>query len=118
MEWIADIPKELEMELEESFRQGPIANEKGQRVLMEWLVAFDGGLKIEVFSNEHPPPHFRVKYGGETANFTISDCAKLNGGLNRWERNIKAWHKKNKDALIQAWNASRPSDCPVGNYRA
>ena len=73
-------------------------------------------LKIEVFANEHPPPHFRVKYAGETANYQISDCEQINGDLKRYYRVIRRWHSKNKSKLIEAWNEFRPSGCPVGKY--
>lgn len=83
------------------------------------LVEKVDGFKIEIFSNEHPPPHFRVIYQGMTANFRISDCKVLNGDkkLLKYNNNIKAWWKENKELLIQFWNARRPSDCPVGNYK-
>jgi type I restriction enzyme, R subunit len=75
------------------------------------------GLRVEVFSDEHPPPHFRVSCNGETANYKISDCAQLNGGLVRYYGVIKAWHAENKPKLIETWNERRPTDCPVGAYR-
>jgi len=82
------------------------------------LVAINNGFKIEIFSNEHPPPHFRVYYQGETNNFRINDCAPLHGNaLQRYYRDIRKWHKRNKGHLIQVWNERRPSDCPVGKYR-
>jgi hypothetical protein len=28
-----------------------------------------GGLKISIFAREHPPPHFRVSFQGESANY-------------------------------------------------
>lgn len=74
-------------------------------------------LRVEVFSNEHPPPHFRVKCGSETANYQIKDCAQLNGRLKGSYRAIKRWHTENKPKLIEAWNSRRPTDCPVGAYR-
>ena len=83
----------------------------------EFLVDRYAGLKIEVFANEHPPPHFRVKCSGETANFTISDCTQLNGNLARHVRTIRKWHRRYKTDLINAWNKARPSDCSVGEYR-
>jgi hypothetical protein len=52
----------------------------------------------------------------DTTNFTIKDCEKLNGGLNKWEKNIKKWHGKYKEILIKTWNKTRPSNCPVGQY--
>jgi type I restriction enzyme, R subunit len=75
------------------------------------------GLKVEIFANEHPPPHFRVICAAGSANFRISDCFQINGGLKREYRLIKRWHSENKLRLVSAWNERRPSDCPVGEYR-
>jgi hypothetical protein len=38
------------------------------------LVSMQGGLRIEIYSNEHPPPHFHVKGGDINASFAIEDC--------------------------------------------
>lgn len=87
--------------------------------LTEETVAQVGGLKIEVFANEHPPPHFRVRFQGSTANFTIRDCSRLNGSgeVLRYEKNILHWWRGNKETLIRVWNERRPADCVVGLYR-
>ncbi len=83
------------------------------------LVSHIGGLKVEIFANDHPPPHFRVKYQGSTANFRISDGACINGSgeVMRYQGNINRWWKINKPELIKVWNETRPFDCPVGEYR-
>lgn len=75
-----------------------------------------GGLKMHIYADEHPPPHFHVKYNGEENSFRIDDATPLhpNGGLKKWFKNIKKWHKENKIELVSAWNSSRPADCPVG----
>jgi hypothetical protein len=104
-------------ELSESLRLGPIIDEKGRRRLTEALVGRENGLKMHIFSNEHPPPHFCVSYQGKTANYRISNCAKLNGSLDEFYKNIQQWHAKHKPDLIKAWNASRPTNCPVGEYK-
>lgn len=83
----------------------------------ELLVERIGELRIEVFSREHPPPHFRVICGSESANFRIKDGSMINGRLDRYARVIKKWHKKHRDLLIETWDSRRPSDCPVGEYR-
>jgi hypothetical protein len=83
----------------------------------ELLLDRFGSLKVEVFAREHPPPHFRVICAGESANFRISDCHQLNGGLRKYYRKIREWHAANKPRLIHAWNDRRPSDCPVGIYK-
>lgn len=116
-EWIVSVPEDLERRLINSFKYGQIIDDAGCRFLTEDTVANFDGLKIQIFAKEHPPPHFRVICAGETANFTIKDCTKINGSLNKWERNIKEWHMQNKDRLIEVWNKTRPSDCPVGVYR-
>lgn len=86
---------------------------------IEFLVVRFSGLKIEIFADEHPPPHFRVKSGGDTANFRIDNCEPINGSevIIRRRREIRKWHKENKQALITKWNESRPSDCPVGKFK-
>jgi hypothetical protein len=83
----------------------------------ELLIDRCAGLRIEVVAREHPPPHFRVTCGGESANYRIADCFQLNGGLHRHYSSIRAWHVTNKTKIIETWNRLRPSDCPVGEYR-
>jgi Domain of unknown function (DUF4160) len=115
-EWIVDAPYDLVKSLAREFQSGPIINDAGQHHLTEQQIGSLNGLKMEIFSREHPPPHFRVIYAGETANFTIKDCTKLNGGLNAWERTIRKWHIEHKQDLIETWDRTRPSNCPVGKY--
>src|SRR5688500_10278947 len=64
----------------------------------ELIVGVFDGLRVEVFADEHPPPHFRVWRAGESANYRISDCGQLNGGLSRYRRAIRRWHTENKRA--------------------
>ena len=78
VEFVVHISAELCRELEESFAYGPI-NEAGERDhLMEFLVFADKSVKVEIFSNEHPPPHFRGKYRNRTGSYRIDDCVRLN----------------------------------------
>ncbi|OOY31258.1 DUF4160 domain-containing protein [Thioclava sp. F36-6] len=121
-EYAVSVPEEIEDELSKSFASGRIIEftEQGEYVeLKKVQVDRLGGLKIEIFSNEHPPPHFRVKFQGSTANYSISDCQRINGSgeVVRFENNIYKWWKSNKRKLIDIWNERRPSDCPVGEYR-
>lgn len=114
------MPEEIAIQLRDSFRMGPIIEHDGRelRLLEEEFVARLDGLKIEIFSKEHPPPHFRVIYNGESNNFSIKDCCPLNGiGFGKFFKNFKKWHADNKQELINTWNRTRPSDCPVGQYQ-
>jgi Domain of unknown function (DUF4160) len=116
-EWVAGFPdsdavRQLQRGLWVAERTEKSASED-----LELLVDRFGALKIEVFAREHPPPHFRIKCGSESANYKISDCTQLNGGLRREYRAIREWHRENKGKIIAAWNEHRPADCPVGEYR-
>jgi hypothetical protein len=76
------------------------------------------GLKIHVFPNEHPPPHFHVKSPNMDASFSIESCEILNGIINsRDYKAISFWHKHSKPILIKLWDESRPTECIVGSYR-
>jgi hypothetical protein len=81
-----------------------------------YMVARVHGLSIKIFADEHPPPHFHVEYQGESASFSILSCEPLapNGGLRRYEKRIRDWWQDNQRQLIDVWNTSRPSNCPVG----
>ena len=121
-EYVVEVPEELEDELSKSFASGRIIEftDQGEYVeLKKVQVDRLGGLRIEVFSNEHPPPHFRVKFQGSTAKYRISDCQRINGSgeVVRFENNIFKWWKSNKQKLIDTWNERRPTDCPVGVYQ-
>ncbi|WP_346912440.1 DUF4160 domain-containing protein [uncultured Roseibium sp.] len=121
VEYVVAVPDAVVDELEKSFSQGPIDSHGRQEPehSIEFIVSLNQGMKIEIFAREHPPPHFRVKYKGGTANFAIADCRVLNGDghVLKYKRNVRLWWKTNKPKLIKAWNETRPADCPVGAYR-
>ena len=52
-----------------------VFNDCGNMVLLEnkHLVERVNGVKIEIFSNEHPPPHFHVKSPNIDASFAIEN---------------------------------------------
>jgi hypothetical protein len=121
-EYVIGVTDDLEKELAESFAAGRIAEITDKGPIVEFkkvLVAKVGGVKVEIFSNEHPPPHFRVKFQGSTANYTIRDCTRINGSgeVVRYEHNIVMWWKSNKQKLIDIWDKMRPTNCPVGAYQ-
>lgn len=89
----------------------------GSLYSIKQLVSMQGGLRIEIYSNEHPPPHFHVKGGDINASFAIEDCDLIAGALDgRRKALIEWWHKRSKNKLIEVWNVTRPSDCSVGFY--
>lgn len=121
-EYVVPIGDEAVDSLAKSIGRGPVLKIRdgyGEHLVTKEFVDRINGVKVEVFANEHPPPHFRVKYQGSTANFRISDCGLLNGSgeVLKYEKNVRLWWKVKKQTLIDAWNKSRPTDCPVGEYR-
>lgn len=75
-------------------------------------------VSIYVYSNDHSPPHFHVKYSGMTASYRIQDCELMVGTLGHKEDKIvKYWFDGiGKQRLIKVWNETRPGDCTVGRY--
>jgi hypothetical protein len=98
----------------EKFRSRPVTPEDEHVPAL--IVARVDGLSVKMWADEHPPPHFHVSYQEQDASFSILDCARLPGvnGLERYDRIIREWWRKNQKLLIQKWNASRPTNCPVG----
>lgn len=112
-EWVTEVEGPIVAELLDALARISEDNDH-----IEFLVGFSKGLKIEIFANEHPPPHFRVIYQGESNNFRIADCCALNGdALRPYFREIRKWHRKHKQQLIDTWDRTRPAGCPVGPYR-
>lgn len=91
----------------------------GEELLIEikQLVEKLDGLRIEIYPNEHPPPHFHVVSPNVDASFAIEDCSFLNGQINPHDhRKIRYWHKHAKPTLIACWDSTRPTNCTVGRY--
>ena len=79
------------------------------------LVGRAGGLKIHVYAEEHPPPHFHVKSPDVDAVFTIDDCSLIRGNIDsREQRLVRWWYDRTRSQLVAAWNTTRPTDCRVG----
>lgn len=79
------------------------------------LVARVNGLRIEVFSKEHAPPHFHVTSADIDAVFTVADGTFVRGTIDgRSRKLVEWWYARARAVVVSAWNESRPSDCPVG----
>lgn len=73
-------------------------------------------LKIEVYAREHSPPHFHVIGNNVDATFSLEEGRYLNGRIGgKALRLIIFWHEHGgREKIIEAWNSSRPTNCPVG----
>jgi hypothetical protein len=74
-----------------------------------------GSLKVMVFRNDHPPPHFHV-FGSEfSAKFAIADCELLSSKGRIRHRDILAveeWGQKHRTALYLNWDSARAGEPP------
>ena len=94
--------------------------EDGSLYCIRQLVAKVEGLRIEIRPKEHAPPHFHVvTREGMNASFAIETGALLRGSLGGRELSlVQWWYARSRGTLIEVWNATRPSDCPVGPIAA
>ena len=58
---------------------------------MPTVIILDG-IRIEIFTDDHPPPHFHVKAGTMRAKFDIATGKMLRGNLDRRSmRKVRQW---------------------------
>ena len=67
-----------------------------------------GGVRVAVFSNDHPPPHVHAVYAGASARVGIAPVVILDGELpSRIESQVLEWARRNRSDLVRAWNQAR-----------
>lgn len=95
-----------------------VEEDNGEMYVVETRVRLGvvNGYKIEIYPDEHPPPHFHiVKDNKKLAAYAISDCRKLSGNLpSGVERKIRFWHERARNKLAKSWNDTRPGEFDVG----
>jgi hypothetical protein len=107
----------------EAILHGPcsIAKSSGKSILVESKQCVDklDGLRIDIYPDEHPPPHFHVKSPEVNASFAIDDGRLLTGTASPSAiRKIKYWHSLATIRLIEVWDSTRPTGCTVGAFRS
>jgi hypothetical protein len=77
------------------------------------VVATVDGVRIEVYFDDHPPPHFHARYAGEIAAIAIKSGQVVAGRLlPPILRKIRAWARPRQDALLTAWYKCRLGEYP------
>jgi len=62
------------------------------------------GMYIQMYWNDHAPPHFHVRYSGSKATVGIQTLAVLTGSLPRTaERLVMEWAKQHQAELMENW---------------
>jgi hypothetical protein len=70
---------------------------------MPTVAAFNG-IKIELYFDEHPPPHFHARYAEFIAQIDMETLEIRNGSLPRSQfRMVQAWALPRMAALRAAW---------------
>ncbi len=66
------------------------------------------GIIIAMFYNDHSPPHFHVRYGGERALIAIESLALLEGKLSpRALGLVTEWASIHQAELMEDWSLAR-----------
>ena len=73
------------------------------RSLRKVMGLFD--LTINIFSGDHPPPHFHVIYGDFNALIAITSLEVIEGDLpSRAEKMVIEWAALYQSELLNMWN--------------
>lgn len=64
------------------------------------------GIVIVVFFDEHNPPHFHAKYGGESVSIEIESLRVMDGNISpRALGLVMEWAAMHRNELSLAWDA-------------
>ncbi len=67
-------------------------------------VAIVDGVKIQFYSDEHPPPHFHAVHAEFVAQIRNDPPVVLRGTLPQNKlKVVLAWASRNRDGPMQAW---------------
>lgn len=78
----------------------------GTVVMAKELLGRVREMKIEMYANDHNPPHFHVKSrdGSIDAVFSLTDCSFIQGTIDgKDQRRIREFYNSNKDMLTAYW---------------
>lgn len=66
------------------------------------------GIIIAMYFNDHAPPHFHVRYGGQKAVIGIDTLAVIEGTLSpRALGMVTEWAALHRRELMENWNLAR-----------
>jgi hypothetical protein len=66
------------------------------------------GIIITMYYNDHPPPHFHVRYNQQKAIIEIDTLSILEGNLSsRVQKLVEEWAIQHKEELKNNWQLAR-----------
>lgn len=66
------------------------------------------GITVQMYYNDHDPPHFHVRYSGQKALIAIETVALMNGTLSpRVLGLVTEWAAMHQEELMEDWTLAR-----------
>jgi hypothetical protein len=76
-------------------------------------ISIFSGLIIQMYFDEHNPPHIHVRYQSDTAVFNIQSGDMTEGGLSKRNiRLVQAWIELHREDLLANWELCRNDEHP------
>jgi hypothetical protein len=76
-------------------------------------VAVVEGIKIRLYWDEHPPPHFHAEFAEYRVIIDIETLEVLEGAIPRVQyRKVVAWARTRQAALLEGWTACQADSHP------
>jgi hypothetical protein len=77
-----------------------------------------GNFSIQIYANEHPPPHFHIRGNDINASFSIDNFSPMEGCDKLPKKALRLiqyfYESGGRAKLIDCWNRTRPFGCEVG----
>jgi len=110
--------KEVLSQYLERYINQTIVNEEFGVYFIKELVGRTRNMKIEIYGNDHNPPHFHVKSNDLSidATFRLDDCELLKGEIGRKDKKrIEAFFADQKSQLLmrELWNKSKSGNSKI-----
>lgn len=72
------------------------------------VVAIVDGVKLYIYPNDHPPPHFHALFAEFRAVFDVETLKMIRGRLPlAKQKAIVRWAEPRKTKLLEAWNRAQ-----------
>jgi len=102
----------------EKYINQTIVNDSFGVYYIKELVSKIRNMKIEIYSNDHNPPHFHIKSNDQSINatFTLDGCKLIKGNIKSDDiKRIQAFYKDSKTQILmnEMWMKSKSSNKKV-----
>lgn len=68
------------------------------------IICMFRGIKIYMYWNDHMPPHFHAKYGGDEVIISINDLEAIEGNIpHKQLKMVLGWAAFHQEELLENW---------------